>query len=346
MPSLRARLVNRLLRVTTKSIWRPGLDIARIRRHAAKMDARLGRGAAPIATEQVTVAGVPATWFGAPELSGQGSLLYLHGGAWCLYLPNIYKRFAAMLCELTGMRVLLPDYRLAPEHPFPAGLDDCFAVYRWMVDEGYPQRPLAVAGDSAGGSLSLVTMMRARDAALPMPDCAALLSPATDLTMSGPSVRYNAAADPIFAPAAVALLPDVYCPGQDLGNSLLSPLFGNWHGLPPLLFHAGSTEMMLDDSVRAHDRATQAGVMAEIEVFVGLPHAFHVITWIPESKTAVRSVADFIRARSMRRRDEPSHPVDGPVGIGEHARVHVENVPPARVLLQSRHDTAALQPVE
>jgi epsilon-lactone hydrolase len=191
---------------------------------------------------------------------------------------------------------------LHPEHPFPAGIDDCFAVYRWMVDEGYPRRPFALAGDSAGGSLSLVTLMRARDAMLPLPHCAALLSPSTDLTMSGPSARYNAELDPMFSPAAGDLLPDVYCPGQDRRNPLLSPLFGNWDGLPPLLFHAGSTEMLLDDSVRAHDRATQAGVQAEIEVFVGLPHVFHVITWIPESRAATRALAEFILECSVRHR--------------------------------------------
>jgi acetyl esterase/lipase len=266
------------------------------------MDARLGLGAAPFAMERVAVAGVPATWFGAPELAARGTLLYLHGGAWCLHLPNLYRRFATTLSALTGMRVLLPDYRLAPEHPFPAGVDDCFAVYHWMVDEGYPQRPFALAGDSAGGSLALVAMMRARDALLPMPDCAALLSPSTDLTMSGPSVRYNAEADPLFSTAAMDLLPDVYCPGQDLRQPLLSPLFGNWNGLPPLLFHAGSTEMLLDDSVRAHDRASAAGVVAEIEVFVGLSHVWHVISWLPEAKLATRALADFILQTSVRRR--------------------------------------------
>jgi acetyl esterase/lipase len=181
-------------------------------------------------------------------------------------------------------------------------VDDCLAAYRWLLDRGYRERPLALAGDSAGGSLSLVTMMRARDAGLPLPDCAVLLSPSTDLTMSAPSARYNAQLDPMFSPAAQDLLPNVYCPGQDRRNPLLSPLFGNWNGLPPLLFHAGSTEMLLDDSVRAHDRATQAGVQAEIEVFVGLPHVWHMITWLPEAKLATRQVAGFIRQTSVQRR--------------------------------------------
>ena len=303
MPSLRARAINRFLRLSTKRLWRPGLDVRQVRRHTAKMDARLGRGAPAIAMEQVDIAGVPATWFGAPELERKGTLLYLHGGAWCLHLPGVYRRLVTALSQQTGMRVLLPEYRLAPEHPFPAGIDDCFAVYRWLAEHGYAERTFALAGDSAGGNLSLVTLMRARDALLPLPACAALLSPATDLTVSGPSQRYNAKADPMFSPAAVDLLPDVYCPGQDRRNPRLSPLFGDWNGLPPLLFHAGSTEMLLDDSVRAHDRAVQAGVEAEIEVWVGLPHVFHVFSLLPESRSGVRAVADFIARHGERRRD-------------------------------------------
>jgi acetyl esterase/lipase len=273
-------------------------------------------------------------------------VLYLHGGAWCLHLPAIYARFVAQLSQLTGMRVLLPDYRLAPEHPFPAGVDDCFAVYRWMVDEGYTQGPFALAGDSAGGSLSLVTLMRARDALLPLPDCAALLSPSTDLTVSGASARYNAELDPMFSPAAGDLLPDVYCPGQDRRNPLLSPLFGHWDGLPPLLFHAGSTEMLLDDSIRAHDRAVQAGVAAEIEVFVAMPHVFQMFAWLPEARVANRAIADFIVERSANRRDKARDGVERAVGVGQHAGMELEHVPAARVLLEARDHATVLQSAE
>jgi acetyl esterase/lipase len=308
MPSLRARAINRFLRLTTKRMWRPGIDVVSIRAHTARMDALIGRHAPPVEMESVTIAGVPATWFGAPELAGRGTLLYLHGGAWCLHLPAVYRRLVTSLSALTGMRVLMPDYRLAPEHPFPAGVDDCFAVYSWLVEEGFAERPFALAGDSAGGNLSLVTLMRARDALLPLPGCAALLSPATDFTLSGPSARYNADADPMFSPAAQQLVPDAYCPGQDLQNPLLSPLFGNWNGLPPLLFHAGSTEMLLDDSVRAHDRARQAGVAAEIEVWVELPHVFHALSLMPESRAGLRAVADFIQRHAGHRRASLSQP--------------------------------------
>jgi len=300
MPSIRARLLNAFLRVTTKTVWKPGLDITEVREHAAKMDARIGRKAPPVAVEAIEIAGVKALWIGDPSLSKRGTLLYLHGGAWCIHLPGIYRKFAAILCGLTGMRVLLPDYRLAPEHRFPAGVEDCFAVYRWLVEQGYAERPLVMAGDSAGGNLTLVTLMRARDAMLPMPDCAVMLSPSTDLTASGPSWSYNAKADPMFSPAAGDLLRPIYCPDLDLTNPLLSPLYGNWGGLPPLLFHAGSTEVLLDDAVRSHDRASQAGVSAEIEVWWQMPHVFQVFSWLPESRAALRKIADFIAARTAR----------------------------------------------
>ncbi|MCI0435698.1 MAG: alpha/beta hydrolase, partial [Gemmatimonadetes bacterium] len=191
MPSLRARLTNAFLRIGTKRRWRPDLDIHETRARVRRLDARLSGRAAVGATEVVDAGGVPASWHGERASSDRGTILYLHGGAWCLHLPGTYRRLAARLSALTGMRVLLPDYRLAPEHPFPAAVDDCFASYRWLIDQGLAKRPLAIAGDSAGGSLSLVTLMRARDASLPLPACAVLLSPSTDLTMSGPSIEYN-----------------------------------------------------------------------------------------------------------------------------------------------------------
>ncbi len=300
MPSFQARLTNAVLRLAVRRAWRPGLDIPEVRARAARADARIARGAPPVATEEIVASGVPATWFGEPALAARGTILYLHGGAWVMHLPGAYRRLVTSLSAQTGMRVLMPDYRLAPEHPFPAGIDDCYAVYTWLLEQGHADRPLFLAGDSAGGSLTLVTLMRARDGMLHLPNGAVMLSPSTDLTGSGPSTKYNGDVDPMFSPAAFELLPDKYCPGQDVGNPRLSPLFGTWDGLPPLLFHAGSTEMLLDDSVRAHDRARQAGVDASIEVFVELPHVFQVFPWLPEARLAVRSIAGFITSHAQR----------------------------------------------
>ena len=310
MTSLRARAINALLRLTVKPMWRPGLDIAAIRAHAARTDARLARRAIATATEDVVIAGRPARWFGSPQQAAEhGTLLYLHGGAWCIHLPGLYSQFAATLTQATGLRVLLVDYRLAPEHPFPAATDDCFDAYRALA-ESSGSAPTAVAGDSAGGSLTLVTLMRARDAALPLPACAVLLSPSTDLTLGAPSAQYNAKADPMFSRAAGDLLPDLYCPGLDRRDPLLSPLFGQWAGLPPLYFLAGSTEMLLDDSVRAHDRALQAGPVAEIEVWPKLPHVFPLFGFLPEARDAVGKIAEFVRRHGRPSRDLPAPGVE------------------------------------
>ncbi len=237
---------------------------------------------------------MPATWYGAPDLAERnGTLLYLHGGAWCVHLPGMYGAFAARLSAATGMRVLLVDYRLAPEHPFPAAVDDCLAVYRALV-EGATGRPRVIAGDSAGGNLSLVTLMRVRDAQLPLPACAVLLSPATDISMSGPSIRYNVKADPMFSAGAGDLLPTCTARASSAPLPLISPLHGDWSGLPPLYFLAGSTEMLLDDSVRAHDRAQQAGTSSRIDVWPDMPHVFPLFPLVPEAKQAIRDIVAFI----------------------------------------------------
>jgi acetyl esterase/lipase len=301
MPSFRARAINALLRLTVKRMWRPGLTIDEIRRHTAKTERRLAGRTGDCPTEHVTLAGVRATWYGAPELTiRKGTLLYLHGGAWCVHVPALYGAFAARLSALTGLRVLLVDYRLAPEHPFPAAVDDCLAVYQSVV-ESAGTRPRVIAGDSAGGNLSLVTLMRARDAQLPLPSCAILLSPATDIAMSGPSIRYNEKADPMFSIGAGDLLPSMYCPGLDRTDPLISPLYGNWSGLPPLYFLAGSTEMLLDDSVRAHDRAQQARTNSRIDVWPGMPHVFPLFSMLPEAGQALRDIVAFIEQHPPRK---------------------------------------------
>lgn len=335
MPSFRARMINAMLRLTARRLWRPGLTIDDIRRHTARTDLRLARKAGECQTEQVTVAGVAATWFGAPELAAsKGTVLYLHGGAWCVHLPAMYGTFAARLSAATGLRVLLVDYRLAPEHPCPAAIDDCIAVYRELAQDP-ATRPHVIAGDSAGGNLALLTLMQARDAQLPLPACAVLLSPATDLALTGPSYRYNSDADPMFSSGVGDLLPTLYCPGVDRADPRISPLYGNWAGLPPLFFLAGSTEILLDDSVRAHDRARQAGTDARIDVWPHMPHVFPLFAMLPEAQQALRDIVGFIEQYAVPASAVPALPqesrdvIERPVGVGEDARIGLEDMPAA-----------------
>lgn len=306
MPSLRARLTNGLLRRVTKAGWRKRPDIESMRRHAARMDARIGGAPPRIPITPVEIAGVPAIWVGAESLAQQGVLLYLHGGAWCMHLPAVYLNLAARLSRCSGMRVLLVDYRLAPEHPFPAGADDCLAVYRALIDGGVRERAFVMAGDSAGGNLTLATLMSARDQGLPLPDCVALLSPATDLTLSGASMESNADADPMFSLDLGERFPNMYCAPELRRDPRVSPLFGTWDGLPPLLFHVGSTEILLDDSRRAHQRALQAQTSSELKVWTDLPHVFHAFRWLPESQSALADIARFMARHAMRNRPAQS----------------------------------------
>ena len=303
MPSLRARLTNAFLRMTTKSMWRPDLDILTVRRHAARMDARLARKRATGGRRRREVAGVPATWIGEPSLSERGTILYLHGGAWCIHLPAVYRKFATTLSALTGMRVLLPDYRLAPEHPFPAATDDCLAAYRWLVEQRLRRAAAGGRGRFGGrepdaGHADAGARRDAADAGLR----GAAVAVHRPHELRAPPRTTTSTPTRCFREAAFELLPPIVCPGEDRPNPLLSPLFGSWVGLPPLLFHAGSTEVLLDDSVRAQDRASQAGVHAGIEVWRDMPHVFQVFNWLPESKVAMRQVADFIAAHAVPRR--------------------------------------------
>jgi acetyl esterase/lipase len=315
MPGLRARLTNACLRRITKAGWRKRPDIESMRRHAARMDARIGGAPPGVPTISVEIAGVPAVWVGAEPLAQRGVLLYLHGGAWCMNLPSTYLGLAARLSQHSGMRVLLVNYRLAPEHPFPAGADDCLAVYRALVEAGVRERAFVIAGDSAGGNLTLATLMSARDLGLPLPDCAALLSPATDLTLSGASLRSNAAADPMFSLDLGERFPNLYCAPESRRDPRVSPLFGTWDGLPPLLFHVGSTEILLDDSRRAHQSALQAGTPSELKIWIDLPHVFHAFRWLPESAAAIAEITQFIGRHPMRNAPAHSHSTSGRGGF-------------------------------
>jgi acetyl esterase/lipase len=236
---------------------------------------------------------VPSEWIGEAGAAQRGVLLYLHGGAFSLHLPNAYRQLTSRLARATGMRVLVPAYRLASEHRFPAGLDDCFAACRWLMGQGF-----SIAGDSAGGNLALGVLMRLRDEGLPLPGCAALISPVTDLTGSGPSVHGNEGSDVMFDRHVLTLVQATYLDGAPADDPAASPLFGDWSGLPPLLFHVSSSEMLLDDSLRAVERARCHGVDAKVKVWPDMPHVFQLIGVLPQSKRSLDEIGAFIVERS------------------------------------------------
>lgn len=227
--------------------------------------------------------------------SAERIVLHLHGGAYVMGSPRTHRGLAAAVSRTAYAQVLMPRYRLAPEHVHPAAVEDALAAYRWLVeDRGFPAERIAVSGDSAGGGLSLAMLYAARDAGLPLPACYVGLSPWTDLAATGGSLRELDGVDPWLSADLVLPAARAYAGSYDLEDPAVSPLYGDLAGLPPMLVHVGSDEILLDDAVRLVERARAAGVDASVGVFPGLWHVFQAFP-LPESRTSLRELGAFVR---------------------------------------------------
>jgi monoterpene epsilon-lactone hydrolase len=245
---------------------------------------------------EVTAGGVPAHWLAAPGADTGRVLLFLHGGGYELGSLRSDGELAARLGRASGMRVLFPEYRLAPEHPFPAAIDDVLAVWRWLrTDQDLSARSIAVAGDSAGGGLAVALLVAIRDAGDALPAAAVLMSPTVDLTSSGASMTERADQDPFSTPALLRQLASSYLAGADPKTPLASPLFASLAGLPPLLVLVGTADLLLSDSERLAAAAAQAGVDVTLEVGEGLPHVYPIMLGTPEAAEATDQIGRFLR---------------------------------------------------
>jgi acetyl esterase/lipase len=246
----------------------------------------------------VEAGAVPAEWLvpqAAPETS---ALLYLHGGAWFLGSPKLYRRFVSGLAQASGVRALVIDYRLAPEHPFPAALEDCISAYEWLLGSGIPAHKIVVAGDSAGGNLTLALLVALRDRGRPLPAGAVAISPATDLAGTGESQRTRRHLDPFFYKMGTNRIVEDYITSHDACHPHISPLYADLRGLPPLLIHVGDHEILFDDAVRFGEKAAAAGVQVKLVVWPGMFHVFQL--WgslLPEARRANAQIAGFVRQR-------------------------------------------------
>ena len=225
-------------------------------------------------TTPTTLAGRPAVDLAVPGASGPGVLLYLHGGGYVLGSADTHTRLAAQLALRAGVRAVLPDYRLAPEHRFPAAVDDALAAYRALLDRGASPAGTVLAGDSAGAGLAVATLLAARGAGVPLPAAAVLLSPFADLTLTGDSIDTLDGVDPLFTRASLEEYVTAYLAGQDPAHELASPPLADLRGLPPLLIQVGAHEILLDDAVRLAARAGVADVDVTLEIVAGVPHVF------------------------------------------------------------------------
>jgi acetyl esterase/lipase len=225
-------------------------------------------------------------------------ILYFHGGAYVAMSPRTHRSITSRLATWSDASVFALDYRLAPEHPFPAALDDALAAYRELIDAGTPASHIVVAGDSAGGGLALALLLALRDGAHPLPAGAVLFSPWTDLAATGRSLIDNDAADPLFFGAWVGPTARHYLAETPATHPLASPVYANLTGLPPLLIQVSDCEVLLDDSRRVVENARHAGVAATLQVWPGQAHGWQIYGPIlPEARAALRDAASFIRTR-------------------------------------------------
>jgi monoterpene epsilon-lactone hydrolase len=251
-----------------------------------------------VLVSDVTAGGVPAHWLTAPGTDPGRVLLFLHGGGFELGSVRSDGELAARLGRAAGMRVLFPEYRLAPEHPFPAALDDVRAAWHWLrTDQGLSAASVAVAGDSAGGGLAVALLVATRDAGQDLPAAAVLMSPTVDLTSSGASMTERVDQDPISTPAMLRQFAADYLAGADPKTPLASPLFAALSGLPPLLIQVGTADLLLSDSERLAAAAAQAGVDVTLQIGEGLPHVYQLLLGTPEAAQATEQIGNFLRAR-------------------------------------------------
>lgn len=245
----------------------------------------------------VDAGGVPGRWFVPPGAAADRVVLYLHGGGYVMGSIATHRSLIGRLAEATGIRVLALDYRLAPEHPFPAALDDVRAAYRWLRARGFDASGIVIAGDSAGGGLTLGSLVALREAGDPLPAAAVCLSPLTDLELTGLSAHADVG-DPMVDRAGTTLMAEAYLGGADPRDPRASPLHADFSGFPPLWIEVGTRELLLDDARRVAQRAAAAGVDVTLHEGDGLTHVWQLHPQLPESAASVDRIARFVRSRT------------------------------------------------
>ncbi len=272
---------------------------ASMEQRRAGMERISERVPADIICEKVSAGGVNAEWIAAPGATADRVILYLHGGGYVLGSVNTHRAMISRIARASNARALAIDYRLAPEHPFPAAVEDTIAAYRWLLAEGYQPRKIVIAGDSAGGGLTIAALLAIRDAGLSMPAGVVPISPWTDLEGTGESVRTRAAKDVMVTQDNLASSAKQYYGTHDPKDPLVSPLHANFRGLPQMLIQVGDAEILLDDATRVAARAKAAGVQVELEVWDEMPHVWHVFAkLLPEGQQAIDKIGRFVIART------------------------------------------------
>lgn len=304
MPSLQSRLFLFVLKhrhlfrfqLKRRAVIDWNTSIPRLRQEAEKTSKLFGKLPDQIEISPITIDGLSAEWILPPHAKKDKVILYFHGGGYVMGSCQAHRSIVAKFVKGSGIGALLFGYRLAPEHPFPAAIEDSVAVYRWLLAQGVSPFHIVFIGDSAGGGLCLATLIALRDLSIPLPAAAVALSPWTDLKNTGESLKTKAKVDPLTWAESWTVFSHYYVKDNDPCLPWISPLYGDLHGLPPILIHVGEDEVLLDDSTRFAEKAKDAGVDITLKVWEGMFHCFPACAPLfPEARQAMDEICNFIK---------------------------------------------------
>lgn len=294
--SIQLFFIDKVIRFQMKRRFRKNPDVMLLRPMMKAMEQRAPKVPAHVAVTSVDLGGVPAERLAIAGADEAGAVLYIHGGAFLAGSPVTHRALTWRLADRLGVPVVAPEYRLAPEHPFPAGLDDLVTCYRALLARGVAPAKLFVAGDSAGGNLTLTLTLKLKALGLPLPAALVCLSPATDLVGNLESHRTNGESDAMFDPRLLPLVAPIYCGTTDPTDPLVSPLRGEVSGFPPTLIQCSAIELLRDDGIQMAERLRAAGVAVELEVWPAVYHVWQLSADIlPEARGAIDKIIAFLK---------------------------------------------------
>ena len=297
MSSIRAKILRTISSAYVRRVDIANANFEKIRRLWDRLGG-LMITAFGVRVEQDEINGLYAEWLTPKDHMDGKLLLYLHGGGYVVGGCDMHRQMVSHIARAGRIRTLLPEYRLSPEHKYPAAIDDAVAVYRTLLEMGIKAEDIVFAGDSAGGGLTIATMLALRDAGDPLPAAAVLLSPFLDATGSGDSMRTRLEKDPWFQPEDLPVIADYYCEPHQRRFPLVSPVFANIEGLSPMFIQVGDDEILLSDSERIADACLAAGIDVELEAWPGMWHVFQMfIGKMPESRQAIDKMGAYIQSR-------------------------------------------------
>lgn len=297
MSSIRAKICRSMSSAYVKRRHIADVDVNRVRRLWRWLNPLMAT-AFGVRVEADEIKGLYVEWLTPKNRMDSKLLLYLHGGGYVVGGCDMHRQMVSHIARAGRIRALLPEYRLAPEHKFPAAIDDAVAIFKSLLEMGIRAEDIVFAGESAGGGLAVATLLALRDAGGPLPAAVVLMSPLLDVTGSGDSMRTRAAQDPWFRPQDLSIVADLYCEPHQRRFPLVSPVFADIEGLPPMFIQVGDDEILLSDSERIADACIAAGIEVELEIWPEMWHVFQMFVGeMPESRQAIDLIGIYIQSR-------------------------------------------------